>query len=287
MLGGGTFTFEIRAINSVNNVETSYASDQLTTNPVWSDNMTITGDVIVPPGITLTIQPGTTVNFATTDDQGGGQYTSKCELIVYGKLVAEGTASSPITLESTEGGTTKSQWRGIVFWDSADDASVVKYCNIKNAIYGVDLHQAVPEITYNNITYSSYGIRAWGTSSSPLQGVTIEHNTLDHNGYGLELGYASSGSVRYNSASYNSVKGMHFYQASPLNISSNTVTNNSKGIDMAGGSPYMDSNTAKNNTNWGIYLYSGADPTLVSSKIGYNGSYRVRLYRGITFRHRG
>lgn len=68
---------------------------------VWSGTIRPTGDVIVSSGDSLKIDPGTTVKFAVNKDSyHGPQYTSKCELIVYGKLTAEGTASNRITLKS-------------------------------------------------------------------------------------------------------------------------------------------------------------------------------------------
>jgi len=56
--------------------------------------------VIVSGGDSLKIDPGTTTKFATSDHRSGGSDSNKCELIVWGKLLARGTASSPITFRS-------------------------------------------------------------------------------------------------------------------------------------------------------------------------------------------
>ncbi|HID28908.1 MAG TPA: hypothetical protein EYP19_02760, partial [Desulfobacterales bacterium] len=49
----------------------NYWSGSITSNTTWSGEIYVGGDITVNSGVTLTISPGTTVNFATTDDQGG------------------------------------------------------------------------------------------------------------------------------------------------------------------------------------------------------------------------
>ena len=51
---------------------------------------TVGGDITVPPGVTLTIDPGVELQFATSDLMGRGTNTSEVELIVEGTLVATG-----------------------------------------------------------------------------------------------------------------------------------------------------------------------------------------------------
>jgi len=56
----------------------------------WSGEVLVTGDVTVPAGSTLTIEPGTTVRFAAlSDNTAGGQDPERGELIVHGSLLAE------------------------------------------------------------------------------------------------------------------------------------------------------------------------------------------------------
>jgi len=131
----------------------NYWSGEIAENTTWSNDpygnpVYVGGDVIVPEGVTLTIQPGTKVVFATSDASSGGWDSDRCELIVQGKLLAEGTSSDPITFQSVNGGTAKDEWYGIVFSSTADDASVVKYANIKNARYGIYCDDASPAIEY-------------------------------------------------------------------------------------------------------------------------------------------
>lgn len=79
----------------------------LATNTTWTTAMSpifIRGDVTVPAGKSLTIQPGVKVYFDTVAS-GASQSTtqdptSKVDLIVHGKLVAKGTSTAPIVLTS-------------------------------------------------------------------------------------------------------------------------------------------------------------------------------------------
>src|SRR4051812_44264471 len=56
----------------------------------------VQGDVTVPAGSTLTINPGVTVRVSNTDAGGAGNDPSITEFIIRGTLVANATAASPI-----------------------------------------------------------------------------------------------------------------------------------------------------------------------------------------------
>ena len=97
--------------------EISYAqttSGTLAGNETWSGTVTLTGDVTVPVGVTLTINPGTEVVFpAGSDDTGGGEESGLTELIVNGSLSALGIETSKITFKSDALLPDKGDWGGI------------------------------------------------------------------------------------------------------------------------------------------------------------------------------
>jgi MYXO-CTERM domain-containing protein len=72
----------------------------------------VRGDVLVPPGVTLTIEPGVTLAFAARDQMRGGDYFES-EVLVRGTLVAEGTPSAPITFSRDPGELFNRHWGGI------------------------------------------------------------------------------------------------------------------------------------------------------------------------------
>ncbi|RIK84024.1 MAG: hypothetical protein DCC68_02405 [Planctomycetota bacterium] len=105
-LGEGDVELERRTIDIwYDDGTTTDVSGALAANTVWSaasGPYRVTGNVTVPAGVTLTIQPGTSVFF----DPG-------TSLTVSGRLVANGTGLSHIHMGVTPGTTGK--WNGIAF----------------------------------------------------------------------------------------------------------------------------------------------------------------------------
>lgn len=77
------------------------ASGALAGDTTWSGTVTLSGDLTVPAGVTLTIQPGTVVTAAASDTLAAGTDTSRVEIIVNGALIADGTEASPITFKGS------------------------------------------------------------------------------------------------------------------------------------------------------------------------------------------
>lgn len=124
----------------------------------WDSDITLTGDVVIDPEVTLTIAPGVVVTFqANQDDAGGGADSSKAELIIEGKLIADGTDINKITFQSSIGGSSKGDWYGIVFAEGSSSESTLDNCIIKNARFGVEC-SASPTISNCDINNNSEGI---------------------------------------------------------------------------------------------------------------------------------
>ncbi|HEY0456662.1 MAG TPA: hypothetical protein VGE41_09835, partial [Verrucomicrobiae bacterium] len=65
----------------------------------WTSNgnpYIISGDVIVIPTASLTIEHGTDIQFSSTDSFSYGLDTNKPELIVQGALYVQGTSNAPV-----------------------------------------------------------------------------------------------------------------------------------------------------------------------------------------------
>ncbi len=94
----------------------------------------IQGDLTVQTGATLTIQPGTVVQFAATDMQGSGVNPARVELIVDGTLDVAGTASSLVTF-GAQTGTAPGTWQGVVI--NAGGVVTTSNLSIEHAVEGV------------------------------------------------------------------------------------------------------------------------------------------------------
>jgi M6 family metalloprotease-like protein len=78
----------------------------------WSGVVDIDGDVVVEPGVTLTLDPGVEVRFAAGDARAGGFSAEKSELLVYGELVVEASSGAPARLRSPD-----TSWLGVLVLD--------------------------------------------------------------------------------------------------------------------------------------------------------------------------
>ena len=73
----------------------------------------IEGDLIVPEGITLTVEPGADVALAVGDAMEAGRDRGRTEIRVYGSLVAAGTPEAPIVFRSVNEPGDGGAWYGI------------------------------------------------------------------------------------------------------------------------------------------------------------------------------
>ncbi len=121
-------------------IHAATTSGSLIGNEVWSGTVTLTGDIVVPSSVTLTIKPGTRVVFpAGSDDTSGGEDPARTELIVHGSLVAVGTAESGITFTSgTLTSPQRGDWGGIrLVMDEANGSVTISHATIEYATYGI------------------------------------------------------------------------------------------------------------------------------------------------------
>ncbi len=132
----------------------------------WSGEIYLIGDIVIPNGVTVTIQPGTVINFRPdTDVYESGDDTTISEIVVQngGTLSASGTVQAPIIFQSSfraDGSDPNGDgWQGmrygqndtldIIFVPSKDDWGGIRIdeggtltlqnCQIYDAKVGVDV----------------------------------------------------------------------------------------------------------------------------------------------------
>jgi hypothetical protein len=165
-------------------------------------NLNILNDIIVENGATLTISPGSVLNF-----------NNGSSLIVrnYGTLNANGSLSSPITFDFIS--SNSSTENGLKFYSNS--MATINYCKIRNAyrgiyqynwyinitnsvcsncFYGLYLYNSSPTIRYCNFHNNVYaGI--YLISSSPY----LYNNYMRYNYYGVYCTSSSNPKFGYNS----------------------------------------------------------------------------------------
>ncbi len=235
---------------------------RLYTDETWNGSMYITGDVIVPSGTTLTIEPGTVVTFAANrDDTISGADTSRTELIIEGALSADGDAGNEITFTVDSAIPKKKDWYGIRFVDPDELLCVVDHCNIEWAHIGISLDSASIPITNCSLSENYYcGIS--GTTSDQdilIQGNLIFDNGYDSNSHGLALTCASNitAIIQGNHCSNNFADGIRcIYPGS------------SSYIELQ-----IENNTCQDNGNHGLSIYSGSSCSYLIAALQNNMTY--------------
>ncbi|MEZ5195379.1 MAG: T9SS type A sorting domain-containing protein [Bacteroidales bacterium] len=140
-------------------------SGTISSNETWllaDGPHTITGNITVADGITLTIEEGNTVYV----DAGR-------RIRVRGALIANGSAANNITFTSNSAIPAKGDWNNIYFTD-ADAGSILNYCNVE---YGgstaglVRVVNSASNVTITNCNLSNsatYGIYVSNAAANPI-----------------------------------------------------------------------------------------------------------------------
>ncbi len=184
-------------------------------NEVWSKTIYITGDTIVPKGITVIIKPGTKILIkANYDDQNEGgnhiidevtyndptsstEYTSMhAHFFIHGKLIAVGTPEEKIIFTSDSEDPKHTDWDGITF--ESTSSGEMKYCIIEWAHTGPAIHRT----NKVNISYCEIKHIFWGGLHAFESSPTFEYNLLDDIGHEAFDTHKASPMIRFNNISH-------------------------------------------------------------------------------------
>ena len=109
----------------------------LTQNEIWSGTILLKGDIVVPSGITLTINPGTIINIynGTPVYNGGISNNGAIDFVIYGNLIINGTYQNIVQLKSLASTPTNFEWDGIHM--TSGGRLEINYCYLGDAFWGV------------------------------------------------------------------------------------------------------------------------------------------------------
>lgn len=251
----GNFRFDegIIDIGAMEYIASTQVCGTISSNTTWSGDVLITCDVSVANGITLTIDPGTKVNFL-------GKY----HLNIDGRLMAVGTQDSVIIFKCynpIEG------WYGIDFYNtsSSNDTSKIEYCKIKNGRAD------------GSIAQDMYGgaIYIYNFSKLIIRSNIISNNWSNNYGGAICCRYSSAKIINNvivnNTANYSYGGGIYIYGGSsdtPWLINNIIANNNSTSY---GAGLYENSSAApiiKNNIFWGNEAsFSGTNKQIYPTSI--------------------
>jgi len=152
-------------------------------------------DLIIREGVTLSLDPGTTLKFAKCDPLIG--------LTVHGTLIAEGTGSEKITFTSNETTPVAGDWQGLIFGTTAVnskiDNSVIEYAHNgvhvdwsiisepKNSPVTIT-NSTLQNIAYRGVSFKGYDEGGFSSYYYPIQNIIITGNEF------IDVGKSSAGS---------------------------------------------------------------------------------------------
>jgi uncharacterized protein (TIGR03382 family) len=170
---------------------------------------TMTGDVVIPAGVTVTVPAGVVLTAASSDALIAGNDTSRVELIVRGTLNVTGVTGMQTTFGAT--GASAGSWTGVrVESGGTLNASGLI---VEKASYGLDSSGTLV-VTGSTLRTNTYGARVGAGTTSlgtslftgntygayGLGGViTVDHSTLVSNTYAV-FSASASGSVTVNNS---------------------------------------------------------------------------------------
>ncbi|MFH2009618.1 MAG: right-handed parallel beta-helix repeat-containing protein [bacterium] len=131
----------------------------IATDTTWTaadSPVVLVEDATILEGVTLTIEPGVTVQLA-----------SFVSIHVAGQLVAQGTEGSPVLFTGDATGTEPARWGSVVFLDSSVDAefadvddyvsgSLVEHCIFEHATRAIQMRGASPYIHWSTFRDNRY-----------------------------------------------------------------------------------------------------------------------------------
>jgi len=159
----------LSADNAVLEYAGAYSGDM-----VWQGTVTMTADVLILKGGSLTIQAGTQVNVVPAEGTKiDPEYlSSQTELLIRGKLDIQGTSEAPVRFLIVATNDSEAiAWSGITL-DNAAESHLLNL-ELERADIGVRCVESSPEITGAQIANCRYGIVAQQQSHPKILGSVL------------------------------------------------------------------------------------------------------------------
>lgn len=258
----------------------------ITEDTIWSGKVTVDGAVTVSPQATLTISPGTTVEF--------GQFRGRkgvSMLLVQGRLVAQGTKTEPIRFVAAEAASAPGAWRGILFLAS-EKKNLLEHCIIEGAETAVAGEFSTLTIKNTSFSRCNTGIaaresvvQAWQLSGS---GCDLGMNLLDSEAEVVraELSSNRKGILIRKSSLYladSTISGTTGEalsgQGGSLKLTGNTITRNGSGLSLSSFEGTISGNRIVLNGEYGISL-AGSSIKVVGNEISRNRGMGIKVADG-------
>ena len=230
---------------------------------VWEKEVVVRGDVEIARGSTLIVMPGTVVRFVRIEANGLADIPDKenhfprAELIVRGRILAQGTRDRMILFTSAEDSPHPADWGAINLLDTR--GNILEFCEVSYANTGLHCHggQVIVANCYfhdNGVAMGQKNVKEFETKCV----TSILYNRITGNGGGVLFGKGTSPAISHNEISNNEFYGIFGKKGSVANVRYNNVVRNAKGIMLYAMEGFrLRENNISDNEKYNISLLEG------------------------------
>ncbi len=182
---------------------THFAGGSIDHNTTWQGEVLVTDNVRVEPGVTLTIRPGTRVQFQHY--RGYREPERRLRMEVMGSVIAIGTAAQPIYFTSDAADPQNGDWAMLRLL-TPDGPVRFDYCIFEFAQHGLNVWHGSPEIAHSVFRWNNWEGVYFESYSQP----TFEYCEIYENGYnGLAAEQSNTVRMDYCEIRRNGTNGFH------------------------------------------------------------------------------
>ena len=214
--------------------EPNIRSGRLATDEVWRGTIVIDGEVLVPEGVTLTIQAGTRVSFAE-----GVEPSSK--IIVEGSVYAQGDFQTPVYFAAEP---QSAEWHGVLM----EEGSVGRLAYAQ--LIGGKVHTRSAS---TQISYSQFSENAGAALTIEGSNPTVEDSLFRRNVVGIRVIRQGAPDIMNNTLIGN-VYGVVCDDGGQPNVDRNVIANNREDgiLSRGASSPQVQNNNILRNGGYAV-----------------------------------
>jgi len=265
-------------------------SGQMAEDEIWRGEILLTGDVEIPQGVTLTIEPRTTIRFtAQRDDQHGEDeyspddpstiHATMISILVFGVLDAHGTPEQPILFTSDSEAPGVMDWQSIMIEDSGTVR--LEHVTIEHGYFGVQLNSPMSTVSVSQSTFRDITTCAiCGHGAHALEGpIIISNNNFIRCGRECIDTYWNQNIVVQHNVFAESYVGI-MCVGSAITVEGNLFINNGRGIGIIeGGTPNIIGNEFTQQNEGTAIFVTDASPTISNNNI-YDNFFNFQMEGG-------
>lgn len=229
---------------------------------VWAGDVFVDDKVIVDEGATLLIVPGTKVSFRPMPAEakkGGGR------LIIFGRLIAQGTPDAPILFTSSAASPRPGDWEGLRFEETDQKFSRIDHSIIEYARAGINGRSSYLQVENTRLKSNQIGLIARNQLRGGLFGCIVSENTI-----GVKFEQNDQLRIVGSRIESNRDSGVVYSNSSPIIQHSQVSDNGKYGISCQRSSSPLIENNLVSGHEIGVHAEMMSSPTILHNELESN-----------------